>query len=61
MEPSVVGMTWADITTGITNATSLVGDALNVMTSNPGLMAVFAGGLMAVGFRIFRKAKRAAK
>lgn len=54
-------MEWADVIAATSNVTDIVGKALNVMTGNPALMTIFTAGLLTVGFRVFRKAKRAAR
>lgn len=54
-------MTWAQITEAMTNAGDALTNAMGVVTSNAGLMVIFAGGIIAVGFRLFKKAKRAVK
>lgn len=54
-------MTWADVTGALTNCWTLVTDCVDFFTQNAALMVMFVGGLVPVGFKIFRKAKRAAK
>lgn len=48
------------ISTALTNVGSVVTAALGIITDNPILMVLFAGGLLGVGFRAIRGAKRAA-
>lgn len=54
-------MAWTDITTALANVWDLVGDSIDFMKDNVVLMAVLAAGLVPIGFRIFKKAKRAVK
>lgn len=54
-------LTWTLIEGGLTNAWTLVSSGLDFIASQPALIAMFAAGLIPIGFRIFRKAKRAVK
>ena len=49
------------IATALTNIGSVVTSAIGIVTDNAILMTVFAGGLLAVGFRAIRQAKRAVR
>lgn len=54
-------MTWASLADAFTNLTDLITKSLNVITGNEALLVVFVGGLVPIGFRIFKKAKRAVR
>ena len=54
-------MTWADIVTAMQNCGDALTNAMGVISGNAGLMVIFAGGIITVGFRLFKKAKRAVK
>lgn len=45
----------------LTTIQTLVSSALSIITANTVLMVFFCGGLLGVGFRIIRQAKRAAR
>lgn len=47
------------ISTALTNIGSVVTSCVGIVTDNAILMTVFAGGLLAVGFRAIRWAKKA--
>lgn len=49
------------LTTALTNVGSVVTAAVGIVTDNVILMTVFAGGLLAVGFKAIRWAKRAVR
>lgn len=52
------GMEW--ITTGAENVLSIFDTLLNTITMNPLLAMLFVGGtIIPIGFRIFKKFKRA--
>lgn len=48
------------LSTALTNVGTVVTSALGIITDNTILMVLFAGGLLGVGFRAIRGAKRAA-
>ena len=49
------------ITTALTNVGSVVTAAVGIVTDNAILMTVFAGGLLAIGFRAIRWAKKSVR
>jgi len=49
------------LATALTNVGTVVTQAVGIITANEILMVMFAGGLLGVGFRAIRQAKRAAK
>lgn len=53
--------TLAPIITGMGSLVEVMNEVWKVMTSNPLLVVFLAGSLFAVGIRIFRKVKSAAK
>ena len=54
MEPTTIA-------TALTNIGTVVTSAIGIITDNTILMTVFAGGLLAVGFRAIRWAKRSVR
>ena len=48
------------LSTALTNVGTVVTSALGIITDNTILMVLFAGGLLSVGFRAIRGAKKAA-
>lgn len=54
-------MDWATISGGFSDLTELLTKAYTVITTNAVLLVVLCGGLVGIGFRIFRKAKKACK
>lgn len=58
MEGATIGMEW--ITTGAENVLSIFDTLLDTITTNPLLAMLFVGGtIIPIGFRIFKKFKRA--
>ena len=55
------GMTWANITGALTNVWTVVDSCIDFIVDNPALMMLFAAGLVPVGFKLFKKAKRSVK
>lgn len=51
-------MSAADLSAGLTNIVTVVNTATGIIQDNALLMAVFCGGILMVGFRIFRAAAR---
>lgn len=49
------------LATALTNVGSVVTSAVGIVTDNAILMTIFAGGLLAIGFRAIRWAKRAVR
>lgn len=54
-------MEWASISEGFTNMATLLEKSYDVITGNAILVVVLVGGLIGIGFRVFRKAKKACK
>ena len=48
-----------DLTDALTTVTSIFTSAMSIITGNPVLMVFFAAGLLGVGFRLVRKARKA--
>lgn len=57
----VAGMTWAGIESALTNVWGVVESCITFITGNAALMALFVAGLVPIGFKIFRKAKKSVK
>lgn len=49
------------LSTALTNVGTVVTQAVGIITSNEILMVLFAGGLLGVGFRAIRSAKKAVR
>lgn len=47
-----------DVSTALTTVTSVFSSAMTIITGNPILMVFFAAGLLGVGFRLIRKARK---
>ena len=58
MGPLFDGATGIDISTALTTVTSVFSSAMGIITDNPVLMVFFAAGLLGVGFRLVRKARK---
>lgn len=54
-------MLWDDIIAALTNFWQVVTSCITFITTNAALMALFAASLIPIGFKIFKKAKRAVK
>ena len=54
-------MTWANVTDAFSYVTDIFTNTMSTITGNVVLMASLAAGLVALGFRLFKKAKRAVK
>lgn len=54
-------MTWEQIWDGIQHMVEATGEGIGVITDNPGLMAIFGASILAVGFKLFKRAKRTAR
>ena len=54
-------MTWANITTALHDFWDVVTECITFITGNAALMALFAASLIPIGFKIFKKAKRAVR
>lgn len=49
------------IASALTNIGTIVTKAVSIITDNAVLFVIFCGGLMGIGFKIVKQAKRAAK
>ena len=49
------------LSTALTNVGSVVTAAVGIVTDNTILMTIFAGGLLAIGFKAIRWAKKAVR
>lgn len=47
-----------DVSSALTTVTSVFSSAMGIITGNPVLMVFFAAGLLGVGFRLVKKARR---
>lgn len=47
-----------DVSTALTTITSVFTSAMSIITSNAVLMVFFAAGLLGVGFRLVKKARK---
>lgn len=47
-----------DVSSALTTVTSVFSSAMSIITGNPVLMVFFAAGLLGVGFRLVKKARR---
>lgn len=47
-----------DISTALTTVTSVFTSAMSIITGNAVLMVFFAAGLLGVGFRLIRRARK---
>lgn len=54
-------MTWENVTSAFAYVTDIFTQCMTTITGNVVLMACLAGGLVSIGFRLFKKAKRAVK
>lgn len=54
-------MTWADIVAAFSQVGDVLSTGLSTVKGNVVLMTVLAAGLIPVGLRIFRKAKKAVR
>lgn len=54
-------MDGTSITTALSSVQEIVTSALGIITGNPILMVMFCGGLLGVGFRAIKQAKRTAE
>lgn len=49
------------MTTALTNVGTVVTQAIGIITNNEILMTLFCGGLLGIGFRAIRQAKKAVR
>lgn len=54
-------MTMSDITTALTNLGTVFTSAIDVITGSVPMMIFLAGGLTMLGFKIFKKGKKAVR
>lgn len=54
-------MAIADITTGITNLTTVVGNVMSMITDNAALMVIFCVSVVGAGAAAFRKVAHSVK
>lgn len=54
-------MTWAAIEAALANVWGVVDSCITFITGNAALMCLFVAGLVPIGFKIFRKAKKSVK
>lgn len=54
-------MTWTNVTDAFTQVGDVLSTGLSTITGNVVLMTALAAGLIPVGLRIFRKAKKAVR
>lgn len=54
-------MTWTAIEAALTNVWSVVESCITFITGNAALMMLFVAGLIPIGFKIFRKAKKSVR
>lgn len=58
MLANVVAESGIDISSALTTVTSVFTSAMSIITGNTVLMVFFAAGLLGVGFRLIRKARK---
>lgn len=54
-------MSWANIMAALEDFWDVIDSCITFITTNAALMAIFAASLIPIGFKIFKKAKRAVK
>ena len=55
------GLSWDTISGALEKAWTLVDSAITFIAGNDVFVVIFAAGLIPIGFRIFKKAKRAVR
>lgn len=55
------GVTWSQVTTGVTNIFEVVGTVLTKIVENPFLLAIFVSSIIFVALRLIKKIKKAAR
>lgn len=58
MIPTVFTSSGIDVSDALTTVTSVFTSAMSIITGNAVLMVFFAAGLLGVGFRLVKKARR---
>lgn len=58
---SILAESGVSISSALTDFTSVLTSVIGVVTGNPILLTMFAGGLLAVGAKVFKKIKNASK
>lgn len=54
-------MTWAGVEAALENVWGIVESCITFITGNAALMVIFVAGLVPIGFKIFRKAKKSVR
>lgn len=54
-------LTWSTVSSALDSVWDLVNSALNFIVSNNVFVVMFAAGLIPIGFKIFKKAKKAVR
>lgn len=54
-------LTWATVQGAFSDAFSMVTEAMTFITSNSVFLVIFAAGLIPIGFKIFKRIKKAVK
>lgn len=54
-------LTWSTVQGAFSDAFSMVTEAMNFIVGNSVFLVVFAAGLIPIGFKIFRKVKKAVR
>lgn len=52
---------WSNIVTALSHVWDIVGSCVNFITTNEVFVVIFGAGLIPLGFKIFKKAKKAVK
>ena len=55
------GLTWAAVTGAFTSVGDIFTNTMSTITGNVVLMASLAAGVIVLGFRLFKRAKRSVK
>lgn len=58
---SILGESGVSISSALTDFSSVLTSVVGVITGNPILLTMFAGGLIAVGAKVFKSIKNASK
>lgn len=54
-------LTWATVSGALGNVWDIVGDCVEHIAGNPVLLTCLCAGLIPIGFRIFRKARKSVR
>ena len=52
---------WSNVVTALQHVWDIVGSCVNFITTNEVFVVIFGAGLIPLGFKIFKKAKKAVK